>query len=724
MSTKIPMATVSPSSLGGGGGGEDDGLLDGGLLEGYCGSALTLMRLTLESMRAASDEGDRAALEAQIESLRGQLLDDAEACNARGIEPPDQRLAQVFGLSPLELLALWLAALPWIESEQRGLIAEVYGEGSRDYVTVELCQRVFCRDREGRRVLWRLAQPSHALRRSGVLRLLPRDGDPNPLRQEMVLSSDVLGLLQGVRQLGADLEPYGRWVASTPQQAARYALPAAPLADLAALLEAYWSTPESVTPWRREMGGRAVPAGLAVVVRGPEGVGRTSALEAMCGRLGRAAIVVEGEHFRGLSRPDVTSALQAMAREATLFGELVIVRHAEVLVAPGAPPLAAILAEVLRELPAAVALCLSEHAPLAPVLEPLVVWRLLLDGHIDRSLRSAVWAAHWSSDGEDGEPIDFDRLDSRYALSPVQVGRAARAASLLRARHGGDKGAQILDRASRNQIESNLGELVVPMPATRGLDSLILDDESMQRVIDVIEAARNRDRVLHDWGLGETIRSGLGLCCLFDGEPGTGKTLSAEVIAYELGLQLMRINTGQLFDKYIGETEKNLERVFSRARPTAHLLLFDEADALFSKRTAVKGSNDRYSNMNVGVLLQLVEGYDGVVVLTTNLKNNIDKAFERRIMFKLSFPLPEPPERARLWRLMLPPEIPTAGALDFEVLGEIEIAGGEIKNAVMHAAYDAARRGKLLSMDMLLDAAYRIVADAGRLVRQEDEVAW
>jgi SpoVK/Ycf46/Vps4 family AAA+-type ATPase len=181
----------------------------------------------------------------------------------------------------------------------------------------------------------------------------------------------------------------------------------------------------------------------------------------------------------------------------------------------------------------------------------------------------------------------------------------------------------------------------------------------------------------------------------------------------------MRINIATMVDKYIGETEKNLTTIFEQARPDMQLLLFDEADSLFTKRTAnVSKSNDRYSNMSVNVLLQLVERYEGVSILTTNLKNAIDPAFERRITYKVYFPMPKQPERERLWRYMCPPEIVTAEPIDYEWLSELEMSGGEIKNAVLTAAFIAATQGELLNSENLYNAGVAEAVAAGRVLRR------
>jgi SpoVK/Ycf46/Vps4 family AAA+-type ATPase len=262
-----------------------------------------------------------------------------------------------------------------------------------------------------------------------------------------------------------------------------------------------------------------------------------------------------------------------------------------------------------------------------------------------------------------------------------------------------------------------MGHLAEVADAALSLEDVILPDDTLDQIQQILSAVRNRQMVLRNWGLSQRIHRGTGICCLFDGDPGTGKTLCAEVIATELQLTLLRVNIAGIVDKYIGETEKNLTRVFSRARPDIHMLLFDEADSLFSKRTEVSRSTDRYSNMDINVLLQLVERYEGITVLTTNLKKSIDAAFERRFAFKVSFPVPDKEERRRIWLHLLPETIPTAEAVDYEFLSTIELTGGEIKNAIMRGAYRAAHEGKLIDLDHLIAAARKEASAAGRLVR-------
>jgi SpoVK/Ycf46/Vps4 family AAA+-type ATPase len=206
-----------------------------------------------------------------------------------------------------------------------------------------------------------------------------------------------------------------------------------------------------------------------------------------------------------------------------------------------------------------------------------------------------------------------------------------------------------------------------------------------------VSRVRNRKRVLDEWGFARKVGKGTGLSALFSGPPGTGKTMVAGLLATELGLDLYQIDTSRLVSKWIGETEKNLARLFDAAAAGHAILLFDEADSLFAKRTDVKSSNDRYANLEVNYLLQRMESFDGISILTTNLEASVDEAFRRRLAFRIAFPLPEVDERERLWRAMLPANAAVGGPLDFRDLAQrFVMSGGYIRNAALRAAYLAA----------------------------------
>jgi SpoVK/Ycf46/Vps4 family AAA+-type ATPase len=248
---------------------------------------------------------------------------------------------------------------------------------------------------------------------------------------------------------------------------------------------------------------------------------------------------------------------------------------------------------------------------------------------------------------------------------------------------------------------------------------LVLPDGPLTQLRELALRSRHRDRVLGDWRLSAGGGRGRGVLGLFAGESGTGKTLSAEVVAADLGLDLYVVQLSSVVDKYVGETEKNLERIFTEADRTDAVLLFDEADAVFGKRSEVKGAHDRYANLESAYLLQRLESFDGIALLTTNLRANIDEAFTRRLDLIVDFPFPDAGQRLALWRHSLS-HVPRADGIELDTVATgFELAGGSIRSAVVTAAYLAAGREDQVTADDLLEGARREYRKAGRLVPGE-----
>jgi len=235
-------------------------------------------------------------------------------------------------------------------------------------------------------------------------------------------------------------------------------------------------------------------------------------------------------------------------------------------------------------------------------------------------------------------------------------------------------------------------------------DDLVLPDLQKQTLLQMAAQVRHRLTVYESWGFSAKGRRGLGVSALFCGESGTGKTLAAEVLARELELDVYRIDLSAVVSKYIGETEKNLKQVFDAAEEGGVLLLFDEADALFGKRAEVKDSHDRYANIEVSYLLQRMEAYQGLAILTTNMKSALDRAFQRRLRFTVNFPFPDAAQRAAIWSRVFPATTPTQD-LDLKKLSQLNVAGGNIRNIALNAAFLAAQAGTPVGMKYLVEAA-------------------
>ena len=272
---------------------------------------------------------------------------------------------------------------------------------------------------------------------------------------------------------------------------------------------------------------------------------------------------------------------------------------------------------------------------------------------------------------------------------------------------------EMLWNVCRKHTRPQLGTLAQFIKPVAKWDDLVLP-EPQKNILEEIEIQmRQRAKVYGEWGFTDKCSRGLGISALFTGESGTGKTMAAEVLANKLQLDLYRIDLSQVVSKYIGETEKNLSRVFDEAEKGGAILLFDEADALFGKRSDVKDSHDRYANIEVSYLLQRMEFYRGLAILTTNMKNALDKAFLRRIRFVIQFPFPDSSQRAEIWSRIFPTDTPTEG-LDISNLARLNIAGGNIRNIALNGAFFAAEMDEPVRMVHLLEAAQREYAKLER----------
>jgi SpoVK/Ycf46/Vps4 family AAA+-type ATPase len=250
-------------------------------------------------------------------------------------------------------------------------------------------------------------------------------------------------------------------------------------------------------------------------------------------------------------------------------------------------------------------------------------------------------------------------------------------------------------------------------------DDIVLPAAETALLRSIADQVGHRSKVYRDWGFAERMNRGLGISVLFAGASGTGKTMAAEILAAHLRLDLFRIDLSTVVSKYIGETEANLRRLFDAAEDGGTILFFDEADALFGKRTEVKESHDRYANIEIDYLLQRMESFGGLAILATNMKSALDQAFLRRLRFVLDFPFPGVPERRAIWQRAFPASTPTAG-LDFDRLARLNITGGHVAVIALNAAFQAAQAGTSVTMPIVLNAARIEFRKLGRPINEMD----
>jgi hypothetical protein len=292
-------------------------------------------------------------------------------------------------------------------------------------------------------------------------------------------------------------------------------------------------------------------------------------------------------------------------------------------------------------------------------------------------------------------------LAGQFHLSFGNIQRAA--ASIHRAPGAADLKTRVW-QCCRDITRPRLDQLAQRLEPKATWEELVLPDEQMKTMRQIAGQVRSRHQVYQDWGFGRAMSRGFGINALFAGESGTGKTMAAEVLANDLALNLYRIDLSAVVSKYIGETEKNLRKLFDAAEEGGAILFFDEADALFGKRSEVKDAHDRYANIEINYLLQRIEAFSGLSILATNRKSALDSAFLRRLRFIVNFPFPSPKERKLIWMKSLPAELPKA-ELDYDRLGRLNVSGGNIHSIVLNAAFLASQNGQRVTMPILMDAA-------------------
>ncbi|MEV7533396.1 AAA family ATPase [Streptomyces hydrogenans] len=337
---------------------------------------------------------------------------------------------------------------------------------------------------------------------------------------------------------------------------------------------------------------------------------------------------------------------------------------------------------------------------------------LLRAPRVDPEARAALW--HESAAEEVSLPVQD--LLSPFLLTPEQVVRAAKAAVQKARVEAAPLSADHVRQGARAQNAAGLDRLARRIEPTVTWQDLVLPPDTETQLRELTSRARHRDHVLGTWSMRPGGGRGRGVAALFAGDSGTGKTMSAEVIAADLGLDLYTVDLATVIDKYVGETEKNLERIFTEAAGVNGVLLFDEADAVFGKRSDVKDAHDRYANVESAYLLQRMDSFDGLAILATNLRANLDDAFTRRLDLIIDFPVPDAPQRLTLWDRTLGPNLPRATDLDLDFCAEaFELSGGNIRSIAVTAAYLAAEAGTCLTMSMLIHAIQREYQKLGRL---------
>lgn len=438
---------------------------------------------------------------------------------------------------------------------------------------------------------------------------------------------------------------------------------------------------------------------------GAEGIGKFFALSHAAARNGVELLAVDCRMLAANPLPTIWKMVDSIRREALFYGACICLRHADCFVQRAQPEQAEpeawekrfyhLCAAPLLEKGAAVCICTDGPASFLPWAGRPV--RQLEFPDCTRGEQITLWQGF---SGQAGVKLDAVQCGSKYKLTPRQIRIAV---------------AQLASTApnpTQAQIARVCGQ-VLPPPDQGGirrirtsytLDDLKLPAVQKQKLLNIADHVLWRHRVYDEWNMESRFAYGRNVSALFVGPPGTGKTMAVHVLSHMLDLPLYRIDLSQVVDKYIGETEKRLEKIFDTAEKSNVILFFDEADSIFGKRSEVNDAKDKYANTEVSYILQRIEQYDGIVILATNYKRNIDEAFMRRMRYLVEFQLPTRELREEIWRGCFPPEVP-AEDLDFAYLArQFELAGGSIKNVALNAVFLAAGTGGPVTMRHILES--------------------
>jgi AAA+ superfamily predicted ATPase len=458
--------------------------------------------------------------------------------------------------------------------------------------------------------------------------------------------------------------------------------------------------------------------GPVIVLAGHDGSGRIALARATAASAGSPILRIRCGELPADPR-ELARSGQAILRDALLFDALPVLDGIDELVREGDPSgldrLRVLDRTVLDAFSGAVvATALPSDRSHARFQRGSVVIEIPMPSEEDRR---RAWSRALGPGVESGH---CDDAAARYYLSPGMIARAAASARELARARGGDLQNGDVHAGVRSVLDAKLSTLGVRVTWRQRWDDLVLPSEIVDEIREFLGRVRHRKLVYDQWGFARKVAKGLGLSALFSGPPGTGKTMVAGIIADELGLDLYQIDLARIVSKYVGETEKNLSQVFDAAEAGHAILLFDEADSLFAKRTDIKSSIDRYANLEVNYLLQRMETFRGISILTTNNDSAIDDAFRRRLSIRVDFAMPEPDERDRLWRSMLPAEATLSPDVDDNLFSGLAnkyvMSGGYIRNATLRAAFLAAEEGGCITPRHLQRAAALEYAAMGKVM--------
>ncbi|MEU0405812.1 ATP-binding protein [Streptomyces sp. NPDC006197] len=653
---------------------------------------------------AAQEDTVLHELRAALHRLTAEIDARTERTNATGSVLPLPALGELFGLSRQELAAVVVCLAPELRRSYDRIYAYLQDDITRQRPSVDLVLELFWPSEHLRWAARRMFTETAPLLRYRILRTVDDPQSPSGstgLSRFLTLDPRICQFLLGDSEPDAALIGRVRLDRPAPSRSwwpGRVSEPG-PL-----MLAERWAAKRSSD--RRP---------LVFHLHGPIASGPLEVARETSHRLNMPLLDLNLQDWGGPG-PAVESAVRTALREGLLQGAAVHVAGADMLMREDAGPLLMALVEAIADFGRLVFLS-GEAEWTGPQPFPGAVFQPFAVPLPDVSCRAAVWSQVLLDHTADAEAWAAD-LAVRFRLAPDRVSSAVERAANERLMEPEPRPLALADvyAACREQSRQRLGALAVRTQPRSRWEDLVLPEELIEQMREICGQVRHLDRVHSNWGFGTRLSRGKSLSVLLTGPPGTGKTMAAEVLAQELEVDLYTVDLSGVVSKYVGETEKHLSQIFGEAEAADAILFFDEADALYGKRTDVSNAHDRYANIETSYLLQRIEEYEGIVVLATNLRQNMDEAFTRRMRFVLDFPFPDADNRLRIWRTIFPPQAPVAPDVDLTLIArEYPVAGGSIKNIALNAAFLAAADGGPISRRHILRGVRREFEKIGKL---------
>ena len=654
------------------------------------------------------------ALRAALQRMSDEIDLRKAATVAQGMELRLDRLVRLFGLTEFDRDALLICLAPELDLRYEHLFAYLHDDVNKKRPTVDLILNLLSASHEQKLAQRERFLPSAPLRDHRLIDLLPGTDDVL-LSRGLRLDPRIANYLLQSEHLAENEPPQG----SVPEQLSPYVRPVVPRASFANL-----ALPDELHGRFVQLCDRSIleERGLIFSLQGPYGVGKRAVAEAICTELALSLLWVDIQGLVANAGASFAELIRLVMREALLRNAAIFWAGFDALLTEDRTPQLHALTRELEKRRGLSILAGEERWTPVDALRtvPFLHIELPRPAYADR-LR--LWQEAVDPDrarDPAANELDLVSLANKFRFTGGEIRDAATtAANMARLRDPQQPRLETDDLHAASRLHSNqkLAALAQKLVPHYAWGDIVLPADQMRQLREICDQVKYRAQVYEQWGFGDKLSLGKGVCALFVGPPGTGKTMSADIIAGELGLDLYKIDLSTVVSKYIGETEKNLSRIFAEAETSNSILFFDEADALFGKRSEVRDSHDRYANIETGYLLQRMEAYEGVVILATNFARNLDDAFVRRLQFTVEFPFPSEPERREIWARIWPEHTPCDPALDLDFAArELKLAGGSIRNIALAATFLAAADGQVVTMEHLIHATRREFQKMGRIV--------